>query len=471
VSSLALPSSPEDLRRAAHEHLLLHFTRNGAFGGDAGAELLVLERGEGPYVTDTNGRRYLDGLSSLFCSQIGYSYGAEMAAAAGAQMERLAFNTVWATAHPPAIELATRLAALAPDGIEHVFFTCGGSESVEAAWKLARQYHVFNGEPQRTKAIARTTAYHGVTLGALSFTGVPGFKEAFGEPAVPTTHVSNTNAFRRAEQGEQLTRALLAEIEETILREGPDTIGMRIAEPVQNAGGCIVPPPGYWAGLRELCDRHGILLVADEVICAFGRLGEWFGSTYVGAAPDMITTAKGLTSAYAPMGAVLVGERVAGAFEAPGRTLLHGITFGGHPVSAAIALKSLEIFERDRVLENVRELEPHLRARMENLRALPIVGDVRGAGFFWAVELVSDGAEGRFDAEQREELLRRFLPGCLLEHGLIARGDDRGDTVVQVAPPLICDRAQLDELVDRLGTVLQAVSRHMDIPVARSKGA
>jgi adenosylmethionine-8-amino-7-oxononanoate aminotransferase len=434
--SLAVPSSPEALQRTAHEHLLLHFTRNGAYA-PGGAELLVLERGEGPYVFDTRGRRYLDGLSSLFCSQIGYSYGEEMAAAASAQMSRLAFNTLWSTAHPPAIELASRLAALAPEGIEQVFFTCGGSESVEAAWKLARQHHVFNGQPQRTKAIARATAYHGVTLGALSFTGVPGFKDAFGAPAVPTTHVSNTNAFRRPEQGEQLTRALLDELEATIEAEGP-----------------------------ELCDRHGILLVADEVICAFGRLGEWLGSTYVGGAPDMITTAKGITSAYMPMGAVLVGERVAATLEQPGRALLHGITFGGHPVAAAVALENLEIFERDRVLENVRALEPHLRARMEGLRELPIVGDVRGAGFFWAVELVPDGAEGRFDAEQREELLRRFLPGCLLEHGLIARGDDRGDTVVQIAPPLICDRATLDELVDRLAAVLAAVSRHMHIPVA-----
>jgi adenosylmethionine-8-amino-7-oxononanoate aminotransferase len=443
-------------------NLLLHFARNGAFGPD-GSELLVLDRGEGPYVFDVHGNRYLDGLSSLFCCQIGYSYGEEMAAVASGQMARLAFNTNWGTAHPPALELAEKLASLAPDGIEHAFFTCGGSEAVETAWKLVRQYHLANGEPQRTKAIARVSAYHGVTLGALSFTGVAGFKEPFGPPAVPTRHVSNTNAFRRPEQGEELTRALLAELEEAIAEEGPETVAMVIAEPVQNAGGCLQPPPGYWPGLREICDRHGILLVADEVISGFGRLGEWFAVTRFGATPDLLTVAKGLTSAYAPMGAVLVSEQVAAPLFEPGRTLLHGITFGGHPLSAAVALKSIEIFEREGILENVRANEDHLGARMEALRELPIVGDVRGSGYFWAVELVPDGGEGRFDAEQREELLRRFLPGALLRAGLIARGDDRGDTVVQVAPPLICGPTELDELVARLREALEAVSVHMGI--------
>jgi len=456
----------EQLQRERHEHLLLHFARNGAFAPGAG-ELLVLERGEGPYVFDTRGRRYLDGLSSLFCAQLGYSYGEEMAAAATEQMTRLAFGTLWSTAHPAAIELAGRLAALAPAGIEHVFFTSGGSEAVEAAWKLARLYHRANGEPRRTKAIARHIAYHGVTLGALALTGVPAFKEPFDPPAIEVARISSTNAFRRAEQGPELTRVLLDEAAATIEAEGPETIAMLIAEPVQNAGGCLVPPDGYWAGLRELCDRHGILLVADEVICGFGRLGEWFGSTRFDVVPDMITTAKGITSAYAAMGAVMVGERVAAAMQAPDQTLLHGITFGGHPVSAAVALKNIEIFERDGVLENVRENEPHLAERMEALRALPIVGDVRGAGYFWAVELVPDGDEGRFDAAQRERLLRGFLPGALLDAGLIARGDDRGDTVVQVAPPLIADAAVLDELVERLGDVLTAASRHMGISTSR----
>jgi adenosylmethionine-8-amino-7-oxononanoate aminotransferase len=441
-----------------HNAALLHFTRNGDFT-PGGTELLVLERGEGPYVFDTSGRRYVDGLSSLFCAQIGYSYGAEMAAAAREQLERLAFNTMWSTAHPPALELAERLAALAPDGIGKVFFTSGGSEAVEAAWKIVRQFHVARGQPERHKAIARKIAYHGVTLGALALTGVEPFKQQFGPPAITTRHVSNTNAFRSAETGPALTSTLLAELEHAILEEGPASVAMIIAEPVQNAGGCLVPPPGYWVGLRELADRYGILLVADEVITGCGRLGEWFGVTRYDATPDLITIAKGLTSAYAPMGAVLVADRVAQPLYEDKRALLHGITFGGHPLCAAIALKNIEIFEREGVLENVRAREAGLGERMEALRELPIVGDVRGEGFFWAAELVRDEDGTRFDAEERERLLRQFMPARLREAGLIARADDRGDAVLQIAPPLISDDAVLDEIVEAMRAVLADAGR------------
>jgi adenosylmethionine-8-amino-7-oxononanoate aminotransferase len=452
------------LQQGAHEHLLLHFARNGAFGPGAN-ELLVLERGEGVHVYDTRGRRYLDGLSSLFCAQLGYSYGDEMAEVASDQLRRLSFNTNWGTASPPAIELADRIAGLAPEGFGRVFFTNGGSESVETAWKLVRQYHLAMGEPARTKAISRHASYHGVTLGALSFTGVERFKEAFGRPAIPTRHVSWTNAFRPPAEAESvgLTQYLLDEMEQAILAEGPETVAMIIAEPVQNAGGCLVPPDGYWPGLREIADRYGILLVADEVITGFGRLGEWFGVTRFDGTPDIITVAKGITSAYAPMGATIVSDRVAAPFYEDKRFLLHGITFGGHPVSAAIALKNLEIFERDGVLENVRANEGYLRERLETLRELPIVGDVRGAGFFWAVELVKDGERETFDTDERERLLRGFMAGRLLEAGLIARGDDRGDTVLQVAPPLVSTRADIDELVAAMEAVLADAGDHMGV--------
>ena len=443
------------LERSAHEHLLLHLSRNGSFGPD-GAGLLLLDRAEGPYVFDVHGRRYIDALSCLFCAQIGYSYGAEMAEAASEQLQRLAFNTNWGTAHPPAVELAERLSELAPRGLDRVFFTSGGSEAVESAYKLARLYHNANGEPGRTKAIARRTAYHGLTLGALSLTGIEALREPFGPPALPVAHVSNTNRFRAPDghDEEAFTRRLLAEVEETVLAEGPETVALFVAEPIQNAGGCFVPPRGYWPGLREIADRYGILLVADEVISGFGRVGEWFASTRYDARPDLLTVAKGLTSAYAPMGAVLVGERVAAPLYRPGASLAHGLTFGGHPLSAAIALKNLEIFERDAVLENVRGLSGHLRDRLDELAALPIVGDVRGDGFFWAIELVADAENARLSAEQREWLLRGLLPDRLRAAGLIARADDRGDAVVQIAPPLIADRALLDEIVDRLGEVL-----------------
>lgn len=467
MSTMALTEEQRGLtlQQRAQQHLLLHFTRNGGLGADW-SDLLVLERGEGPYVFDIDGKRYFDALSSLFCCQIGYSYGEEMVAVAAAQMTRLAFNTNWATAHPPAIELAEKLAEIAPGDLNKVFFTSGGSESVEAAWKLARQYHVLNDEPQRTKAIARQNAYHGVTLGALSFTGVERFKTVFGRPAIDVRHVSWTNQFRPYQglEGEALTRALLDEIEQTILDEGPDTIAVIIAEPVQNAGGCLTPPPGYWQGLRELADRHGILLIADEVICAFGRLGDWFGSQVYEVEPDMITTAKGLTSAYMPMGAVLVSDRVAEPLYSPATTLLHGITFAGHPVAAAVARLNLEIFERDGVLENVRAQAPWLREQLEReLLALPIVADVRGEGFFLAFELVGGDRERRFDADERERLLRGYLPRRLREAGLIARPDDRGDAVLQIAPPLIADREQLGEMVASLAEVLSDAGRFMGL--------
>lgn len=447
---MLLADTPRQL--AARDNLLMHFTRNGST-----APLLVLERGEGAFVFDEQGNRYLDALSQLFCAQLGYSYGEEMGQVAAAQLSQLAFSTVWGAGHPTAIDLSAKLAELMPGDLDHVFFTNGGSESVESAWKLVKTYHNAKGEPQRTKAIARDRAYHGVTLGALSFTGVPGYKEPFGAPAIEVAHVSNTNAFRDQRPGEDedaFCARLLAEVEETVEREGPETIAMIIAEPVQNAGGCLVPPRGYWPGLRAIADRHGILLVADEVICGFGRLGEWAGVSRYGALPDLITTAKGITSAYAPMGAVIANDRVAAPLYEDGRALMHGITFAGHPLCAAIALRNLEIFARERVLENVRALEPHLQRRLDELRALPIVGDVRGAGFFWAIELVKDADNTRLDADERERLLRGYLPQRLLEAGLIARADDRGDAVVHIAPPLVSDREILDLLADRLADVL-----------------
>jgi adenosylmethionine-8-amino-7-oxononanoate aminotransferase len=462
--------SHDALQRAAREHLLLHFTRHGGAYAE-GAELLVLERGEGPYVFDTQGRRYIDALSSLFCAQLGYSYGEEMAQVAAQQLTTLAFNTNWATAHPAAIELAERLAGVMPGDLNRAFFTSGGSESVEAAWKIVREHFVARGEPQRRKAIARQVAYHGVTLGALSFTGVAGMNEAFGPPPIEVHHVSTTNAYR-APDGEDpaaLCARLLDEVRATVAAAGPDEVAVIIAEPVQNAGGCFVAPPGYWKGLRAIADEIGALLIADEVICGFGRLGHWLGVEREGVVPDIATVAKGLTSAYASMGAVLVSDRVAEPLFGAGTLLRHGITFGGHPVAAAIALRNVEIFEREGILAHVRALEPHLAARMEALRELPIVGDVRGRGFFWAVELVADADGARLDQAQRDALLRGFLPQRLLEAGLIARADDRGDAVLQIAPPLIADADLLDEIVERLGAVLSDAGDRL--PVAIGTGA
>ena len=457
-----MPSTHDKLQQAAHDHLLLHFSKQDV------DDLLVLDRGEGPYVFDTKGKRYIDALSSLFCSQIGYSYGEEMAAAAAEQLTTLAFNTNWATAHPAAIELAERLAEVSPDGMERVLFTSGGSESVEAAWKLTREHFLALGQPQRTKAIARDVAYHGVTLGALSFTGVQRFKEPFGRAPVDVIHVSNTNAFRAPDGDDPAAfcARLLAEMEDAILAAGPDEVALIIAEPVQNAGGCLVAPPGYWKGLRVLADKYGALLMADEVITGCGRLGEWIATGREGISPDLVSLAKGLTSAYATMGAVIAAERVVAPMIDSGAVFRHGITFGGHPVSAAIALKNMEIIERDRIFENVRELTPYLAERVQTLRDLPIVGDVRGDGFFWAFELVKDEDATRFDQAERDRLLRGFMPGRLREAGLIARADDRGDAVLQIAPPLISDKQLLDDIVAGIGDVLTDAGVHMGLRTA-----
>ena len=449
-----------DFQAMADDHLLLHFSKPQV------ADLLVLARAEGPYVYDVGGRRYIDALSSLFCAQLGYSYGAEMAEVATRQLTTLPFNTNWATAHPAALQLAEKLSTLAPADDYRVYFTGGGSESVEAAWKLVREHYLAIGQPQRRRAIARKVAYHGVTLGALSFTGIPGFTDDFGPAPIEVSHVSTTNPFR-APDGDDPTAfcaRLLAEVEQAVLDAGPDEVALVIAEPVQNAGGSITPPPGYWAGLRAIADRYGILLMADEVITGFGRIGEFFAVSREGVAPDLISVAKGLTSAYAPMGAVLARSRVTDPLVAgSGRVFRHGITFAGHPLSAAIASKNIEIFERDGVLENVRSLAPHLASRMNELRSLPIVGDVRGAGFFWAVEMVADANDTRLDQAQRDALIRGFLPKRFREAGLIARTDDRGDAVMQIAPPLISDAALLDEIVDRLGDVLTDAGRHLGL--------
>jgi adenosylmethionine-8-amino-7-oxononanoate aminotransferase len=445
-------AASDDLQETARRHLWMHFTRMGAYGDDH--EVPIIERGEGCYVYDQHGKRYLDGLSALFCVNAGHGR-AEIGEAMAAQAAELGFFTNWSYAHPRAIELAARIASLAPDGLERVFFTSGGSEAVESALKLVRNYHRMNGDGQRHKVIAREIAYHGTSLGALSATGITGLRTPF-EPLTPGgCHVPNTLSYHWPEGRDPLWAA--DQIEERILFEGPETVGAVILEPVQNAGGCIPPQDGYFQRVREICDRYGVLLISDEVICAWGRLGHYFGCDRYGYTPDLITTAKGLTSAYAPMGALIVSDRVAEPFMSGTAMFAHGFTFAGHPVSAAAALTNLDIFEREDLCAHVREKEPEFRASLEKLNDLPIVGEVRGAGFFQAVELVKDKEtkEG-FDADEREELLRGFLSGELYRKGLICRADDRGEPVVQLAPPLIADTEQFEEIEAILREVLTA---------------
>ena len=455
-------STRSDLQQLAKDHLWLHFTR---MGGYRDADVPIIVRGDGCYLEDANGKRYLDALAGLFAVQLGYSHGDEIGQAAHEQMKELPFYTNWSYAHPRAIELAAEVASLAPGDLNRVFFVSGGSEAVESAWKLARQYHAARGE-RRWKAIARRTAYHGTTMGALSINGIAALKNAY-EPLVPDVlHVRNTNRYHRPpeETEADFTAFLLDDLEQTILAAGPGTVAMVIMEPVQNAGGSFTPPAGYFQGVRELCDRYGILLCADEVITGFGRTGRWFASETYDIRPDLITSAKGLSSAYAAIGAVIAHDRVIEPFLDERSTFMHGITFGGHPVMAAIALKNIEIMKRERVVEHVDETQDDFRATLGQLLDLPIAGDLRGTGFFYALELVKDKeTRETFTDEESETLLRGFLSGELFSRGLICRADDRGDPVVQISPPLVATQAEFDEIAGTLGDVLAEAGRRVGL--------
>jgi len=401
----------------------------------------VIVRGEGVHVWDEEGRRYLDGMSGLFTTQLGYGRQ-ELADAAARQAKELSYFPLWTYAHPTAVELSQLLAALAPGDLNRVFFTSGGSESVESALKLCRHYFNLTGEPRRSKVISRHIAYHGSTMGALGLLGIPEMRAAFEPLPFRSLKVPNTNFYRApvfADDLEAFGKWAADEIERTMLREGPETIAAVFLEPVQTSGGCFPPPPGYFERVRELCDEYGVLLVSDEIICAFGRLGEYYGSARFGYQPDIITIAKGLTSGYAPLGAMLVSDRIADEFVTRGATFTHGLTFAGHPVSCAVALANLDLFERDGILDHVRTQEKTFRTELESLLDLPIVGDVRGAGYLYAVELVKDkGSRLSFDADESDRLLTGYLSPALFEAGLICRADDRGDPVITLSPPLIC---------------------------------
>jgi len=457
MSTTSSAMSMDQLQQAAKDHLWLHFTR---MGGD---EVPIIVRGEGCYLEDSNGKRYLDALAGLFAVQVGYSYGEEMGQAALEQMRELPFYTNWSYAHPRAIELAHEIAELTPGDLNRVFFVSGGSEAVESAWKLARQYHSARGE-RRWKAVGRRVAYHGTTMGALSINGIAAIRAPF-EPLVPDTlHVRNTNRYHRPpdETEEEFTAFLLEDLDSAIEQAGPETVAMVLMEPVQNAGGAFTPPAGYWRGVREICDKYGVLLCADEVITGFGRLGSWFGSEHYDIKPDMITCAKGLSSAYASIGAVVASDRVVEPFLDEASMYAHGITFGGHPVQCAIALKNLEIMKRERIVENVRDNGDAFRSTLEQLLDLPIAGDLRGTGFFYALELVKDKeTRETFTDEECESLLRGFLSPQLFEKGLICRADDRGDPVIQISPPLIATQKEFDIITGTLGEVLTEAWQRM----------
>jgi adenosylmethionine-8-amino-7-oxononanoate aminotransferase len=458
MATTASAQTDTTLQQLAKRHLWMHFTRMGAY---ADADVPIIVRGDGCYVWDEHGKRYFDGLSALFCCNLGHGR-ADIAQAGADQAKELDFYSTWSYAHPRAIELAAKIASLTPGDLNRVFFTSGGGEAVESALKLARQYHKLTGNPNKVKVIAREIAYHGTPMGALSATGITPMRVPF-EPLTPGgCHVPNTNVYRLPEGVP--VESLAEAVRDRILFEGPETVAAVIMEPVQNAGGTFTPPPGYFQRVREICDEFDVLMISDDVICSWGRLGEWFGGQRYDYVPDVITTAKGITGAIVPMGAMIASDRVAAPFMEGTESFLHGFTFAGHPVAAAVSLATIAAYEREGTLQHVRDNEGALRDMLESLRDVPIVGDVRGAGYFQSVELVRDrDTKETFDDDEAEVLLRGFLSGALYEHGLICRADDRGDPVIQLSPPLIATAEQFEEVEGILRPVLEEASRRMGL--------
>ena len=461
-------STEVELQQKAKDHLWMHFARQSVM--ESGGGVPIITRGEGHHIFDSTGRKYFDGLSGLFVVNAGHGRK-RLAEVAAKQAEELAFFPIWSYAHPNAIELADRLADYAPGDLNRVFFSTGGGEAVETAFKLAKYYWKLQGRPTKHKVISRSIAYHGTPQGALAITGIPAMKEMF-EPLTPGGfRVPNTNYYRSEDMGfvasgagdplEEFGVWAANRIEEMIQFEGPETVAAVFLEPVQNSGGCFPPPPGYFQRVREICDRYDVLLVSDEVICAFGRIGHMFACDAYGYVPDMITCAKAMTSGYSPIGATIVSDKIYEPFKHGTTAFYHGYTFGGHPVSSAVALANLDIFEEEKLNEHVRENSPLFRAALERLTDLPIVGDVRGDGYFFGIELVKDKAtKETFDDAESERLLRGFLSRALFDAGLYCRADDRGDPVIQLAPPLTIGPAEFDEIEGILrGVLTEAWSR------------
>jgi adenosylmethionine-8-amino-7-oxononanoate aminotransferase len=421
---------------AGVENLMLHFTPYS----EDWSKLPIIVSGEGCYVTDDKGNDYIDGLAGLFTTQVGHGRS-ELGEVAAKQMKELGFFPNWSFQHPRSLELAAKISEIAPGDLNSTFFVSSGSEAVETVIKLARQYHKTNGEPGRYKIISRDVAYHGTTMGALSVTGLPGFKAPFEPLPSGFYHVKNT---------QQDPEGAADAIEQMIEAEGPELVAAVVLEPVQNAGGCLVPPPDYWKRVREICDRHGVLLVSDAVICAFGRLGEWFGIERFDVVPDMTSFAKGVTSGYLPMGGVVVNDRIASTLKENAPMFMHGSTFGGHPVSSAVAVENIAIMEREKLLQNVHDLEGHFGDELKRMASdHPIVKEVRGMGFFWAVEVNPERADGTpLEGDEYQKYFKGVVSRKLLEGGLICRFDDKDDPVIQFSPALVSDKEVLSRIAE-----------------------
>jgi adenosylmethionine-8-amino-7-oxononanoate aminotransferase len=448
----------------SNDHLWQHFTR-------AVDDRIVIDRAEGCHIWDTEGNRYLDALAALYCVNIGYGPWPEIVEAATKQLERLPFFTNWVGfATPPSLELAEKLTELVPIEVGRIFFVNGGSEAIETALKVSRQYHRLRGEPGRHKFVSRRSAYHGVTMGALSINGSPVLRSQFEPLLGGCLRAPMPYRYRCPYCSEEpaCTLQCADEIDAIIRNESPDTVAAVILEPVQNSAGSITPPPGYFERVREVCDEHGVLLVADEVICGFGRVGDWFGCTRYGIEPDLMTMAKGITSAYAPLGAVVANPKVVEPFFAQPKTAFtHGITFGGHPLSCAIALANLAIMEREDLIGRVQRYTDEFRAQCERLLdEHPMVGDVRGDGYFWSLELVKDKeSKETFTPAERDELIKSFLTPRARELGVYMRFDDRAETAAQFSPPLVAGPDEFEEMTGVLRQVLDEAWDRINVRV------
>ncbi len=418
---------------------------------------LVTERAEGIYVWDKDGKRYIEGLAGLWCTGLGYG-NQELVEAAREQMSKLSFTHLFGgRSHEPAIALAEKLKELVPVPASKIFFTSSGSEANDTQIKLAWYYNNARGLTKKKKIISRMRAYHGVTIATASLTGLPVFHADFDLPMARVLHTDCPHHYRGAEPGEteeEFATRLANNLNELIEREGPDTVAAFIAEPVMGAGGVVVPPRTYFEKIQAVLRRHDVAMIADEVICGFARTGNWFGSQTFGIMPDTMTMAKAITSAYMPLGAITVSEPVYQALLDESRKLgvfAHGFTYSGHPVSCAVAVKTLEIYERIDIVRHVQRVSPVFQTRLEALRGHPLVGETRGVGLIGGVELVKDKASKEsFDVRQG---VGPKLVALAQEEGLICRAV-AGDTIA-LCPPLVIDGAEINQMFDAFGRALE----------------